>query len=299
MKLKSWVAIAGMAVGGIVAGGSFDRVGAVTTVLYDGSNVTPDLFNVSNPPNPSSPYLTFWSLNGGTQTADGTKTTLDTTASNGIYAGYSNYNAPPSTDAPLFTNPLASNSKVNSAFPILDRNAGYTLSFTMKINSQTNDGTNGPNRAGFSAIVLGNDNQGIEIGFRTSDIFSQGNAAFNSIGNQATGLDLTQLNTYNLNVSGGSYTLTSGNSTLLNGLLVDYTLANGFASGIYRTPNLIFLGDDTTSARASVDISNITLSTNTAAAVPEPSSLIGTALAIGLGATLKRRLRKMSKRSID
>jgi hypothetical protein len=290
MQLKYWVAIAGIAACGVVAAGSFDRVGAVTTVLYSGSTVTPDLFNAPNP------YLTFWNPDGGTQTADGSKTTLDTTIANSAYAGYTNYNAPPLTSFP-FTNPLTS--QVNSAFPILDRNAGYTLSFTIKITSQTNDGTNGPNRAGFSALVLGSDNQGIEIGFRNSDIFSQGNASFNSIGDQATGLDLAQPATYNLNVAGSTYTLTSGSNTLLNGSLVDYTTATGLASGVYRTPNFIFLGDNTTSARASVDISNITLSTNTAAAVPEPSSLLGTLLALGFGTMLKRRLRKMSDRSIE
>lgn len=290
MQLKSWVASAGIAASSMVGVGSFDRVSAVTTVLYDGtSGVTPNLFNAPNP------YLNFISLGGGaSQSAGGSVTTLNTNTSELTYAGYTNYNS----------NLTAFTTSVNSQFPTLDRNTGYTLSFTVKVNSQTNNGTNGDFRAGFSALVLGNDNQGIEIGFRNPntkdgsnipDIFAQNNASFNSIAERNTtiGTLLSSLNTYDLTVFENTYTLKNGSNTLLTGALRNYTAAVGVGNS-YTNPNFIFLGDNTTSAGASVDIARIAITTN-ATSVPEPSNWIGIGLAIGFGIKLKARLNKSNR----
>ncbi|AFY93943.1 PEP-CTERM sorting domain-containing protein [Chamaesiphon minutus] len=290
MQLKSWVAIAGIIVSSIVGVGSVDRVNAVTTVLYDGaSGVTPNLFNAPNP------YLNFISLgSGASQSAGGGVTTLNTNTSEFTYAGYTNYN----------NNLTGFTTIVNPQFPTLDRNTGYTLSFTVKVNSQTNNGTNGDFRAGFSALVLGNDNRGIEIGFRNPntkdgsnipDIFAQNDASFNSIveRNTTIGTLLSSLNTYDLTVFGDTYTLKNGSNTLLAGALRNYTAAVGVGNS-YTNPNFIFLGDNTTSAGASVDISRIAITTNTTN-VPEPSNLIGIGLAIGFGIKLKARLSKSNR----
>ena len=83
----------------------------------------------------------------------------------------------------------------------------------------------------------------------------------------------------------------NGGNTLLSGLLRDYTGAGGGSStGVYRTPNFIFLGDNTTSTGANVDIQSIALTTTDATAVPEPSSMLGIGLAIGFAARLRRKL---------
>ncbi len=173
----------------------------------------------------------------------------------------------------------------------------------MKVNSQTNNGSNGEYRAGFSAIVLGSDKKGIELGFRNPntntnipDIFSQNSATFNTPGERNASLSgiLSNLSTYNLTVLGNGYTLTSEGNTLLSGLLRDYTSAVGLLTDVYRTPNFIFLGDNTTSAGANVDIQSITLTTTDATAVPEPSSMLGIGLAIGFGARLRHKLGKNS-----
>jgi hypothetical protein len=282
MKLKSWGLIAGIAASGIVAGGSFDRVGAVT--LYDGT--------LGGTPNSGS-YLNFFSIPTlPAPISSGNGVTLNTSFNEGIYAGYSNYNAN------LVGNTVSVGGLVNPLFPVLNSTVGYTLSFTMQINSQTNTGPNGLNRAGFSALILDNNKKGIEIGFRNSDIFAQPDASFNSIlpSEQKTGLGglngiLANPTTYDLTVLGNNYTLSTGGNTLISGLLRDYTGAQGAYAPIYNTANFLFLGDDTISAGASVNIQNITLNTN-AAAVPEPSSLLGVGLAIGFGATLKRKLDK-------
>jgi hypothetical protein len=258
--------------------------------LYDGaSGVTPNQYNA-----PSN-WLIFGSPNGGTQSFNSGVTNLNTSASNnnGIYGGYSNYNVAvtPSATSPFFN--ITPTTLVNSSFPSLNRNAGYKLSFTMRINSQVDNQNPTHPRAGFSVIVLSSDNQGIEIGFRTSDIFSQANANFNAIGEQVNNVSslLSNLSTYDLNVSGNSYTLSSGATTLLSGSLRNYTTATGFGSDVYRTSNFIFLGDDTTSARANIDLRAVSLATN-ATAVPFDFSTTPGTVALVLGGAVKLLLRK-------
>jgi hypothetical protein len=280
MKLTSLGSSLGIAIAGIIASGSIDRASAATIVLYDGAtfggtpNAAPgayltfNSFDLRNPLNPP-----------GTQTASGGKTTLDISSRESLYGGYSNYNL--------------RNTLENLAFPVLDSNAGYTLSFRIKINSQTNTGDNGPNRAGFSVTVLDNDKKGIELGFRNNDIFAQ-NSNFSAIdlAEQKTsfGSTLSTFSTYNLKVLGNSYTLSNGGSDLFSGLLRSYAISpSNPLTVVYGNPNFLFFGDNTTSAGASVDIQNITLTTNSTA-VPEPSDAIGTLIALGLGGLLKRKL---------
>ena len=167
---------------------------------------TPDKYN--SPQLNNAPGLTFGSFNGGTQNANGSTTNLDTTSNNNIYAGYSNYKFKSSASSSVIT----PDTLINPSFPMLDRNAGYSLNFTVRINSQVNDGTNGANRAGFSIIALSSDKQGIEIGFRNNDIFAQNNSSFNGGGESYSSAStlLLNLTNYNLNVSGNNYTLSSG-----------------------------------------------------------------------------------------
>jgi hypothetical protein len=286
MQLKSWGIIAGIATIGMMAGGSFDRAGAV--VLYNGTGT---------PNGGSNPYLTFFSPTIGVPSANPSGgVTLNTSSSELSQAGYANYT------------PLGA--LVNSSFPVLDNNTGYTLSFQVKINAQTNNGTNGANRAGFSVIVLGSDKKGIEIGFRnpntqgggtTPDVFSQAFSLANpfTVGEQNASLSgiLNQLNTYDLTVLNNTYTLKNGSTTLITGALRDYTAAAvaNTPTAVYALSNFLFLGDDTTSAGASVDIQSITLTTNNATAIPEPSNLLGIGLTIGIGTMLKGRLSKIGR----
>jgi hypothetical protein len=265
--------------------------GSIT--LYDGnSGVTPDQYNSP------SPWLTFATTNLllptvlGTQTVNSSNnsTTLNSNSANinTIYAGYSNYNSPTTIG--------------NSSFPTLDRNAGYQLTFTVKINSQSNSSST---RAGFSVIALSSDKQGIEIGFRNSDIFSQADSSFNTIGEQVNNTKvpniatlLGSLTTYNLAISGNNYTLTSGTTNLLSGAIRDYTTATNFGTDVYRTPNFIFLGDNTTSARASIDLANVSLTTNSA---PVPFELSETVSICVLGAYggLNYWLRKQKSKQLN
>lgn len=286
MKLTVWGSIVGMVVSGFLAGDTIDRANAATITLYDGGvfNATPD--NVPNP------FLAFTKIGLGSQTASGGQTTLDPSTSPGTYAGYSNYNS--------------SGVLVNPTFPTLDSNTGYTLSFAVKINSQTNAS---PDRAGFSIIALDNDRQGIEIGFRnpntltsTPDIFSQTLSGSNFVvGEQNNNLNgiLSSLNAYDLNVLGTSYTLSSNGNTLLSGALRTYTAginSNPPLTAVYGLPNFLFVGDDTSSAGANVSIQKIILTTNPTA-VPEPSGLVGMTIALCSKVILKRKLSKIGERA--
>ncbi|WP_180277818.1 PFE-CTERM domain-containing protein [Nostoc sp. 'Peltigera malacea cyanobiont' DB3992] len=102
---------------------------------------------------------------------------------------------------------------------------------------------------------------------------------------------LSSLTTYNLNISGNNYTLTNRATPLLSGLLRDYTTATGFGSDVYRTSNFLFFGDDTTSARANIDLKSITLTTNTAGVPYEFSPTVGI-LALAAVSTIKSFVEK-------
>jgi hypothetical protein len=137
----------------------------------------------------------------------------------------------------------------------LDRNAGYTLGFTVKINSESHSSDN---RAGFSIIAVSDKLPGetqpfaLELGFWTNRIW-----AYNANATRGEGVAFnTQagLQSYMLSIQGNQYKLFAKGvaSPILQGQLrqyTQYTPPPGFPNP-YKTPNLIFMGDNTTSATA-------------------------------------------------
>lgn len=251
---------------------------ATAQVLYDG--------DAGSPPGAQG-WLALGSTPGAVETflPGPNVTNLNSTAANGIYAGYTNYGATvaPSGVPPFFT--ITPTTPINPAFPSLNRLTGYTLRFTMQLVSQSNTSLD---RAGFSVIVLSSDQVGVEIGFRSTDIFSQSPTFTVAESNASAGVAVLTgaLTTYDLSVLANTYTLTGGGGTLLTGTLKDYTAATGFAGDIYRTPNFLFLGDDTTSASASVNLADVQV-----IFAPEPATA---ALAVFglLGVAVRCRRRK-------
>lgn len=147
----------------------------------------------------------------------------------------------------------------------LDRSGnGFAISFRVQINSETH---NSNNRAGFSMIVVPNRlaseansfPYAIELGFWTNSIWAQ-SAQFTRA--ESVSLDTTSAaRDFVLYVQGNQYKLfTKGSSTpILQGQLRQYT---GFTPpplfpNPYATPNLVFMGDDTTSATAKVTIGGV------------------------------------------
>ncbi|MEM6255550.1 MAG: DUF4114 domain-containing protein [Cyanobacteria bacterium P01_D01_bin.156] len=214
---------------------------------------------LSNPPN-SQGELSFTNLNLApllaTETTASSGTILDTTASQDIYAGYSNYSSPSLVSPGLPT-------LVNPGFPILDNTVGYEISFTMQLleESRTNQ-----SRAGFSIIAISQDTtKAIELGFQktsatTGNIFAQGGPAF--VAAENVSFNTTESTNYTLAIKDDAYTLSANGTSILTGSLRDYTNFVG-AIDPYETPNFIFLGDDTTSAQGSFVLSQVAVQTET------------------------------------
>lgn len=231
---------------------------ALTTVLYNGSTGTlPDSQGwgrLSSPP--------------GTATASGGGMLLDTSADFGIRDGYARNDT------------------------ALNRNTGFNFRFDLRLLSESrnssasnNTGTDSiDDRAGLSMIVLSSDRRGIELGFWTNRIWAQEdglvkadpvtrvNPATSPTGSrfsQAEGVAFdtqSSLNQYDLTILGNSYFLyANGNygSPLLSGRLRDYTpeaAAFGVAGAVYATPDFVYFGDNTTSARGSFQLNQVAYS---------------------------------------
>ncbi|OUL28875.1 hypothetical protein [Nostoc sp. 106C] len=186
-------------------------------------------------------WMYLWSAASPAPSAIATTngTILDTSGTNTNYAGY------------FRQSPLT-----------LDRSRGYTISFRVQLNSESHSSDN---RAGFSMMAmsnkLANEQQpyGIELGFWENSIWAQ-NAGFTR-GENAVYNTKASLQIYKLAVKDGNYQLFVNGIVvpILQGKLRQYT---GFTpppgyKNPYTTPNLLFLGDNTTSAKAKVTIVSV------------------------------------------
>ncbi|AFZ02583.1 DUF4347 domain-containing protein [Calothrix sp. PCC 6303] len=209
-------------------------------------------------------------LAGGSQSFSNGTTNLISTQ--GGAAGYSNYNA----GLPISLNP---------AFPVLDRSQGFTLSFNVKINSESHSSDdNGDgiiDRAGFAVIVVTSDNtKAIELGFWENEIWAQ---TANPLFTHSTSERIVDFNTqserrYDLKIKDDVYELFATDNIdttttfLFSGSLRNYTAFNHTTAGPlgtslpydpYERTNFVFLGDNTSSAQANVSLSKVELQTNT------------------------------------
>jgi hypothetical protein len=225
-------------------------VQAQTTVLYNES--------LGSLPTPQG-WIGFSNISGASETyINNVGARVDSTGNNAIYAGYLN------------VNPI-SGVLLNGAFPSLDRTAGFSLRFDLSITTENHANNN---RAGFSVILLGSDNIGVELGFWSNEIWAQ-NVGF--IHGEGVSFTTSSTNTYVLNITGNNYELRANNTPILNGSVRDYS---GFGAP-YTYDNLVFLGDDTTSASADFTLGRVTIF----AAVPEPATWM-TAAVVAMGTVM-------------
>jgi hypothetical protein len=209
------------------------RAGEV--VLYDGTNpATPE----------SQGFLTFQAFPPGSYSVTGAGgTTLDTTAANGISAGFHDY------DAGL-------SGVKNPGLPSLDRATGFQVTLDVRIDTETHSSLD---RAGFSLIALSQDLRGIELGFWTDRVWAQSGPSFTHA--EEAPIDTTaRVRRYALNILGDSYSLTADGTSLLTGPLRDMS---SFGAP-YDRPRFVFVGDDTSSASARVELGRLAVS------VPDP-----------------------------
>lgn len=279
--MKSFLVLLGIS---SVISFSSTPVNALTKTLYNGSGL---------PENNSPQWLTPGALlsTGLPTVLDGTPVTggvqIDSNANNAEYSGYSNYN------------PLTS-SFVNSSFPTLDQNTGYSIFFNVALDT-TNDfsDTSDNNRAAFSITAIGAGNAGIEIGFDSNQIFAQ-----NSNFTQAEAQAFTTSNStdYQLTVLGNSYQLLadtgSGFAPVINGSLRTYIFDPSASNpplgsfNPYEIPNFLFFGDNTGQAHGTFTLGEISVET---VSVPFDVSPTLGLLLIGIGIGTKK-LYTMSSR---
>ncbi len=158
----------------------------------------------------------------------------------------------------------------------MDRTTGYTLSFDLRINSETHTGND---RAGFSVIALSSDLQGVELGFWSTEVWAQ-NVGFTHAEGTTAFNPAAGVISYDLTIQGSSYTLKANDTQVLTGSLRNYSASN-FP---YTTPNFVFFGDNTFSAAANSDLGAVEFTV-----VPEPGEWTALAGAGLLGFAVLRR----------
>lgn len=137
----------------------------------------------------------------------------------------------------------------------LDRAAGFTLKLELQLESEAHISTN---RAGLSVIVLGSDKKGVELGFWADRIWAQSDSPMFT---QAEGVELAVVGGWRdvrVRFRGNGYRLTVDGTEVLTGAVRDYTPFVGPIDP-YETPNFLFIGDNTTSARGAYKLRRVEL----------------------------------------
>jgi hypothetical protein len=141
----------------------------------------------------------------------------------------------------------------------LDSAAGYSLRLTLQVTAETHQSAH---RSGVSLIVLGADRRGIELAFWTDRLWAQADSPLFTHAEEGL-IDTTRgFVEYTVAVSGNAYTVTADGIPVLSGPLRNYTAFTGFPD-VYEIPNLLFLGDDTTSASGALSLRRVELVTTT------------------------------------
>ncbi len=180
------------------------------------------------------------------QSHTGAAVRLDTTAANAESAGYARRLDPP-----------------------LDRRAGFNLVLRFRLPAERHSRTD---RAGFSVIVLDVEQRGIELGFWQDQVFAQADQPlFTRAESAAFRFDLAPVEVI-LHLRALQYTLFANRAPLLSGPVRDYTAFTGFPD-VYEVPNFLFLGDNTTSAAAELELIEVALVRPPQLARPRPGLL--------------------------
>ncbi|PZO42212.1 MAG: hypothetical protein DCF19_08205 [Pseudanabaena frigida] len=214
---------------------------------------------------------------------------LDTAANSAEYSGYSNYN--PVTSSYFDTGTFSSST--------LNQTTGYTITFTVSLNSATTNTSSSNPRAAFSVMAIsGNGNKGIEIGFRAAEIFAQ-SANFTSEA-QTAAFTTTSTSTYTLTVFNNNYSLTSGGNSIIAGSLQNYIFDPSTSNpplgtfNPYTTDSFVFFGDNTGQESGTFTLGSVTLNTT-----PVPFEFTPTygLIAVGTVVAIKKWHRKAKNKS--
>jgi hypothetical protein len=207
---------------------------AVRCLCSDGLSYAQVLFDGSKGDLPAGQGWVFLARGSATQTWTAGSVVLDTSVASMAQAGYSALSRVP-----------------------LNRTNGFTLAFTAQVENE-NHGNN--NRAGFSVILLDNEQRGIELGFWEDRVFAQSDSPLFVHAEDTLFSTTNAFVDYHLSLFETNYVLKTDGRSLLSGPIRDYTAFSGFPNP-YRTPNFIFFGDDTSSASVVIGLKEIVLFT--------------------------------------
>lgn len=205
---------------------------------------------------------------------------IDSNANNAEYSGYTNHIPNPLNPSELVL--------INSNFPDLNQNSGYSIFFTAALDIANDFSDLSSDRSAFSITAMGKNNEGIELGFDNDRIFAQ-DSNFRS--NETVLFTTSDSNNYELKVDNSGYQLFANNQAppILEGALRTYNFTPSASNpplpfNPYETENFLFLGDNTGQAYG-----NFTLGTIAVSSVPfNFSPTLGLAF-VGLGVWLRRK----------
>jgi hypothetical protein len=171
---------------------------------------------------------------------------LNTSNNNSLQSGYARLQ-------PLWSLPMN-----------LDRGRGYTFSIDLMLLAESHQS---PDRAGFSTILIGNDLQGIELAFWTDRVWAQNDGL--KLFSQAEGssINTTKAIHYDVVVQANRYCVFTDRNYVTprsKGPLRNYSR---FGTP-YNIQNFAFVGDNTKSAAATVQIGNVDLQDSAIANCP-------------------------------
>ena len=151
-----------------------------------------------------------------------------------------------------------------SAMPTLNRATGFQLAFNLRLISENHANND---RAGFSLILLSEDLYGVETAFWENEIWVQeGNGTSPFTHAEGTTYNTTAaLTTYTITIITDTYTLSANGTPLLSGILRQYTdwvPPFAFVPDPYEQPNFVFLGDNTSSAGATMWLGDVSIETD-------------------------------------
>ena len=194
-------------------------------------------------------WFSYQPSGGAPSSATGGITTIDSSSSNSLKGGYFSHLGLGSLVFPI-----------NGSWPTLNATSGYTIRIDARVASETHAT---PHRAGFNLISIASDRTGVELGFWTTEVWCQEGGTTPNLFTHAEGaaFDTTRLTRYTFVAQAGSYALYAGGRQILTGAMRNYTAFDSSAAGLpfdpYETRNLLFVGDDTSSAGALSQIARI------------------------------------------
>lgn len=137
----------------------------------------------------------------------------------------------------------------------LDRKRGFVLEIELALLQESHLRTD---RAGLSLIVLDQEARGIELAFHPETLFAQAAEPLFARGEEAGWPGGPERHRITLTMRGDGYRLHVDEAPVLEGPLRAYWEFAGVFDP-YETPNLLFLGDDTTSAAARIRLWKVRL----------------------------------------